>query len=421
MNTVSYDGPVKYTYGTSFFYSKAAVQPVCPSDISYLQTNGANFCSAYISYSQPTTTVSATITPSGFVTLTSTIVPTTITVDGTATGNVVWKRDDSEVSATAVLATATDYTTVESLPTNSIAILAEIQVTTPPPNRTEMVQTTTFAKRAIATPASIMDWPSYKISGACSRVATGTSTVTATYTAPSLTTTVQVTPTATAGSSCTLPTQLPSYLAWNSIFGAWDVNNGQPMPNPDSGIYGRSSTLQLPFDFCMYGTCTRVVSLGVDAYISFGDVLMSVFTELGGGLYIYPDTPHGVFYRITGDVGSRQLTFAWYTATISWGHQQSHITATYFEDKPNQIQYKYYDAIQDAPSDTTPSIYIQKGSTITRALPEGNHVVVGTQYTIKTAPDGGVTVSKTTHDRVECCTKLWWHSCTEFMPADPNS
>lgn len=47
--------------------------------------------------------------------------------------------------------------------------------------------------------------------------------------------------------------------------------------------------------------------------------------------------------------------FSWYAGTLQWGHQQNHFTITYFEDRPGQVQYKYYDVVQDP----GPSAYAQ--------------------------------------------------------------
>lgn len=312
VNTASYDDSVgaKYTYSDSFFYSKTVNQPVCPSDVSYLLTSGSDFCSAYISYSQPTTTVGVTTTPSQFITVTTIIATTTVTSAGAA----VWKRDGAQSIANTTIATAIDFTTVAALPTHSVAILAEIQVATIPSNET-LASETAVQKRAIATPASISNWPSYKISEACSQVATGVATVTTTMTASSLTTTIQGTQTAEV-SICTSPVQLSSTFSWSAIYGVWDSVNGKPGNNP-SPAYGSASTVQFPFSVCMFGTCSNVASVGTDGYISFSDVTLSIYQGLGLGSYMYQGS-YGLFYHVTGTAGSRELVFAWYTGTYAW-------------------------------------------------------------------------------------------------------
>ncbi|KAF1356711.1 hypothetical protein BDV97DRAFT_394603 [Delphinella strobiligena] len=420
VNTASYDDSdvAKYTYSDSFFYSKTAIQPICPSDISYLLSAGSDFCSAYISYSQPTTTVLLTTTPSGFATVTSEVATVT-TGTITTTGTVVWKRDSTDVATNATFTTATGYTTVDSLPTDSVAILTQYQLATPVLNGTALASQTAVEKRALVTPASISAWPSYKISEACSQVATGVVTVLTTTTASLPTTTVQGT--STVASICALPNQLASTFSWTAIYGAWDSVNGQPASNP-AVAWLSASTVQLPFNVCMFGTCTSVLSVGTDGVIKFGNIVLSVYSGHGYTAYMYAGGRYGLFYRITGEVGSRELVFAWYTGTYDWGHQSRHFTMTFSEDDSNQVQYKYYDAVQAASYDEYANVYVQIGSSKTYMVPYGTFVDVGSQYTIKTSTDGSVlSSSKTLHDRIECCTKAGWHSCTEFTGLDSEA
>ncbi|OJD32501.1 carbohydrate-binding-like protein [Diplodia corticola] len=415
VNTASYDDSIgaKYTYSYSFFYSKSSLQPVCDADLSYLQSEGADFCTSYLAYSAPVTTTTAVITPSGFTTKVTTVATTTVTVAGTVTGNAVWKREDTATnSSTTVLATATDYTTVASLATDSLAILATVTVVPIPSNDT-LSSAAALQKRSVATPASISGWASAKVSAACSRVATGTSTLTATSTAPTLTTTVAATATASVG-SCTLPTQLPALYSWTALAGAWDGTNGQPASNPTGAHYGESYTAQLPFSVCAFGSCTSVLSVGTDGYVSWGDVAIHAYTNLGYGIYIYPGGAHGVFYRVSGSVGSRRLTIAWYGATIAWGHQSTHVTMEFREDESNAVYFKYFDVTQDASYGNRADVYVSKNGAVTRVEPSGTKIDTGAQYKVSTSTDGTATSAKTLHDRVECCTKQGWHSCTEF-------
>ncbi|KAG9948845.1 hypothetical protein KCU85_g4732, partial [Aureobasidium melanogenum] len=138
-NDGQWRGNVHYTMGLSYIASNATESGdvSCPSDVPYLSENGAAFCTAFIDYTPPTSTVSTvTVTPAVSV-LTST------------QSNFV---------------TNTVYST--QLTTN--------------------VQTATVTrnmKRDVQTPASLSTWSPSRISAACSSVATGTETVTATETA----------------------------------------------------------------------------------------------------------------------------------------------------------------------------------------------------------------------------------------------
>lgn len=403
VNKASYDDSVgaKYTYSYSFFYSKSTLQPVCESDLSYLRSSGADFCSAYIKYVEPVSTTTATTTPAGFVTKYTTIATET-SIAATITGNAVWKRAEETPGA---LITA-NLSTVADLPSNSIAILAVATLSPLPNNGTDL------AKR-VATPASITSWPEYKISAACSRVATRTSTKTETFTAPPLTTTVSTT--AIAAATCTAPAQDSSLFGWTAIWGNWDSSLGQPAANQGGAKYNQQAALQLPFALTAYDVTSATITISTDGYIKIGDVVISPYSGLGGGLYIYSGALHGVFYRIAGATGSRQLTFGWYAATAYWGHQATHITATFYENKPGKVTYKYYDAFQGAPYGNVVNVYTQKGSTKTWAVPSGSTIDPGFQFDFTTNADGSATVSKSLHDRVECCLKGWWHACTEFM------
>ncbi|KAG9861960.1 hypothetical protein KCU77_g3688, partial [Aureobasidium melanogenum] len=138
-NDGQWRGSVHYTMGLSYIASNATQSGdvSCPSDVPYLSESGAAFCTVFLDYNPPTSTVSTvTVTPAVSV-LTST------------QSNFV---------------TTTVYDT---------------QLTTD-------VQTATVTrnmKRDVQTPASLSTWSPSRISAACSSVATGTETVTATETA----------------------------------------------------------------------------------------------------------------------------------------------------------------------------------------------------------------------------------------------
>jgi hypothetical protein len=110
----------------------------CPSDVPYMRSSGVAFCSAYLSYIPPTSTVVAIITP-------ATSVITSV---------------DTEYT------TETDYITSTSTDVTSTTIT-----------------TTFFQKRGLATPACAISWSPSRLSKACAAVATGTTTTSTTQTA----------------------------------------------------------------------------------------------------------------------------------------------------------------------------------------------------------------------------------------------
>ncbi|KAH0399926.1 hypothetical protein KCU89_g5708, partial [Aureobasidium melanogenum] len=138
-NDGQWRGSVHYTMGLSYIASNATQSGdvSCPSDVPYLSENGAGFCTAFIDYTPPTSTVSTvTVTP----------------------------------AVSVLTSTQSDFVT---------NIIYSTQLTTD-------VQTATVTrnmKRDVQTPASLSTWSPSRISAACSSVATGTETVTATKTA----------------------------------------------------------------------------------------------------------------------------------------------------------------------------------------------------------------------------------------------
>ncbi|KAJ9641082.1 hypothetical protein H2199_005750 [Coniosporium tulheliwenetii] len=160
-----------YTIAYSFTFSSEADpgHPICPSDISYLQSNAAEFCTAYIGYSEPVVTQMVTQTPAA-----------------------------SSVYETVNVVTATTEFKTETV--------NEVVASSPPLrrlNRTEMVEAVAVTEAAVATgvlqrrtslplatPNAVQSWAPASISAACSAVPTGTSIATVTETAATPLTTI---------------------------------------------------------------------------------------------------------------------------------------------------------------------------------------------------------------------------------------
>jgi len=157
-NTGQYDGNGNhFTIKYSFSYFKASSQPICPSDITYLQNNAQAFCSSYNHYSgQPTTTVTTT---SASTSTTTESVTSTLTIQ-------LNKRSARYIPRNARRAAAPAVTT-----------------------------DAVVEKRAVATPASLASWPAARISAGCSKIQNWavTSTVTADATTVTVTSVVATT------------------------------------------------------------------------------------------------------------------------------------------------------------------------------------------------------------------------------------
>ncbi|KAI6880176.1 hypothetical protein KC325_g7425 [Hortaea werneckii] len=353
-----------------------------PSEVSYLEASGADFCSSFMSYAAPTNTRTATFTPEM---ATQTAETTEFVTSGisTVTGKTIrWKRD--------IATTTPRYQTVEYVPPYSAVILATTQLPiTAPSNGTEpLAVRLRMQKRQdpyiVPTPTSILGWPKCLISQACAQVATGVSSAEHTTTLPAETSTlVQTATSVVASASCAVPAQDPAYTSFTPIWGQW---SGDTLGDNRYPHYQEEATIQLPFPVCLGGYCSPVITVGTDGYIVYNDIttnslVLNAFTWQGGGLYIYSGV-NGIFYRIAGPVGARSLVFSWYAGTYEQGAEQNHFTITLFENA-QVAQLKYYDVVQAQPQAFA---YIQLGDIGTDILPAGTPFTPSTQFSPLTSP-----------------------------------
>ncbi|KAG9516316.1 glycoside hydrolase, partial [Aureobasidium melanogenum] len=231
-------GSTTYTPGYSFIYSNSTSSgiPVCPNDISYLQSQAADFCTSYIGYSAPTSTASFS-TVSTSTSLTS----STTTIAVTSTSYIShphrrFKRDVVINDYGLILPTGTELleliqifpnlTKSTNAPLTTItmdATLSSAASTTAVADNvaaaaTETSETTELVKRADTTPASIISWEPASISLACSQVATGTATVSTTST-QIVSTTQTVVSTYTAVATVTAYNDISTDLRCGPAFG----------------------------------------------------------------------------------------------------------------------------------------------------------------------------------------------------------
>lgn len=309
INTVAYDDSIgaKYTYSYSFFYSKPDIQPICSSDISYLASSGADFCTSYIGYTAPSVTAAGTPTTEVVTVTVTTAATTTATtsVDSTVTKSIVWKRDESNVTEEISVAT------VDSVPPYSFVILTTFAApftwlngsvpTDAPPNvvaptdaPSSVIAKRTAAGGPIATPSSIALWPASRISEACSDVATGTITITALITEPvkTTTTTIETVVPTTTLYRCAVPSRQPGYQNFMPLVGSW--SDDHPGYNSDLQ-FDQSSIMQLPFQVGFSGHRDNKVTVNTDGFLRIGGVTFEAFTNPGNPLYLYHDD--GIYVR----------------------------------------------------------------------------------------------------------------------------
>lgn len=201
-NNGQWRGPDHYTIDMSYISSNAtnSGDVRCPSDVSYLSTAGAAFCSAHINYQPPVSTVVSITTPATSV-LTSIVTSFTIT---TTYGTEV------DISSTTTTVTSKADAKRDG--------------------------------RALAIPASISTWSPSRISKACSVVATGsttTSTVTtastpySTFVTTQLATTISTISTTTTTTAVVTTTVAPvNFIKRGGFEGGTGAESWQLLPNP---------------------------------------------------------------------------------------------------------------------------------------------------------------------------------------------
>jgi hypothetical protein len=331
-------GSDKYTMSFSFMYANNTDDgtPACSATDS-------NFCSAFNSYVPPTSTIVSSVTPA-LVTVTSTqisvVTNTVYTATVTAQAQAGRIRRDGGNST----GTGSDY---------SISIIESINpsYTNKIVDSPQTATSTGLARRAIATPAKFSGWPASRVSASCSVIATGTvtTTVVSTAAAPQTTVTVTSTPTTSIYGTLTVPgVQLASPTA---IIGSLSGSPG----SYDDGYYH----LDLPFAIGAFGKTSSSIWLEINGCVSlesgFGaytnyalpTTAISADTTLLGywdDLYIYQGTQQGIYYDITGEVGSRELKFEFYTSAYQRSTEYFHFIMTFYENQVGVVKYKYFEA-----------------------------------------------------------------------------
>jgi hypothetical protein len=62
-------------------------------------------------------------------------------------------------------------------------------------------------------------------------------------------------------------------------------------------------------------------------------------------LYIYKNTPQGVYYEETGSKPNRKLEVEWYVSRYHSPEQYYHFSVVIEESKPNLATFKYFEAL----------------------------------------------------------------------------
>lgn len=343
-------GSDKYTISFSFMYGNTTDDgtPACSATDS-------TFCSAYNSYVPPVSTIVSSVTPA-LVTVTSTQVNVVTSTIYTAT-----------ITANAQAARVRrDGNSTESGPDYSIGIIESVNpsytnkvVDSPQTSTSSSPASTGLARRAIATPAKFSGWPAARISASCSVIATGTVTTTVVSTVPAPQTTVPVTSVSTTTVYGTLTVPGVQLANPTPLIGSL---SGAPRDVDDEYFH-----LDLPFAIGAFGKTSSSIWLevngcvsletGFGAYTNYGlpsSAVGSDTTLLGywDDLYIYRGTQQGIYYDITGEVGSRELKFEFYTSAYVRPTEYFHFIMTFYENQVGVVKYKYYDVSYSGASAT---------------------------------------------------------------------
>ncbi|KAG9857121.1 hypothetical protein KCU98_g1635, partial [Aureobasidium melanogenum] len=319
----------------SFSYSNTTDDgtPACSA------TDGT-FCSAYLNYVPPTSTLISSVTPAP-TTVTSTQLNVVTTTVHTATTTVAAQAANVRRDAANRTYSGSDYSlpVVQTFDTTFINKIIDSPQTATPPG---------LACRALATPAKFSGWPASRISASCSVIATGIATTTVINTVAPLQTTVAVTSTSTTTVYGTLTVPGVQLASPTAIVGSL---SGSPDTYDDSYYH------DLPFEISAFGKSSSSMYLEINGCVSLDTGFWTWYnvplpfsyiadTTLSGywdDLYIYQGTQQGIYYDITGEVGSRQLEFEFYTSTYGTLTEYFHFIMTFFEDQPGVVKYRYFD------------------------------------------------------------------------------
>jgi hypothetical protein len=240
-------------------------------------------------------------------------------------------------------------------------------------------------KRGIPTPTLVTSWLPYKISAACSQVATGTLTSTSVSVQPTPLTTIYTstftstlhTTVTTTTTSMILPDRAVLLASPTPIFG--DIVHGAPSSSDDVSFH-----LSLPFPIGVYGQYSSSVYLCINGFVNFDGqcgyvptslpttiISQTVMFFLWDDLYIYQGTMQGIYYEISGPVGSRILKFEWFCSAFSRRDQHFHFVATFFENNPGYYEVRYFDVSTDVSVWTAYSLLSVVGAQADAGLPSG--------------------------------------------------
>lgn len=120
----------------------------------------------------------------------------------------------------------------------------------------------------------------------------------------------------------------------------------------------------LPFDVTIYGYSSRKLFVTDNGMICFDQTIESPVGKKDArelphydlvppytifpfwtDLMIAKGEPHGIFFEVAGERGSRTVTVEWYVTHYEHKANYYHFTVQLEEARPNIVTFKYYDAV----------------------------------------------------------------------------
>lgn len=404
-NTGQWDSEGNHFTISSSFFSSNVSTPVCPEDVATLREDylAQVFCTSYISYtapaavttiitsttiyetcSTPTTTVSNVLIPPGhgfaseipgsiFFPLTTLV--TIETPTGTAParlGKRAVERGEMGEAVVAVFADkfddpiVTGTTSVEvTIPATSLSVPYAYTLATENAssqlralaNQSPMDRTASnpFAtsppavnkRQGAPTPTFFSGRDYREISGACSQIVE-TRTQTSTYLDPAVT---QSAPIDCSNFTTCADGSPPTLLSGSFYNTSYKVDD----------IY---YTVNLPFEVCIYDTCSNVTHPSSNGLITLGNFTTAAYDNSYYGipalgfesepalyvywddLYIFPGHVQYTDYSICGPNGNRTVTFSWNIGHYlpggpTFDGQVWSFSATFYEDQRGNVTLVY--------------------------------------------------------------------------------
>ncbi|KAK3652738.1 hypothetical protein LTR56_005032 [Elasticomyces elasticus] len=252
-----------------------------------------------------------------------------------------------------------------SAPTTTLTVLATSTYT--------VVQTSDVAALTTSTPTSYVT-PFTTLTPVSTSITTPTTTLYPVTTFTPNTTSIETsTTTVIVGQTTGTPSVV--LASPTAIFG--DAGGNSPSDYDD-----HSATVEIPFAIEIYGVSSSSIVVSINGFVGltndpgvdFDNVPLpqsnnqdvqglpnTAVCPFWDDLYVYADTPQGVYYEVDGAAPARNISFEWYTSHYGDPTQYYHFIATFEEANPGATTFTYYEISDHGSSATVGMQSIQAG------------------------------------------------------------